>query len=67
MFHQPQGPAPSLQVTDVPAGRASPISTPMANAQQQMFSPEMAQNGGAFIGNSVFAFDGDETTALPSF
>lgn len=67
MFHQPQGPAPSLQVTDVPAGRASTVSTPMANAQQQMFSPEMAQNGGAFIGNSVFAFDGDETTALPSF
>ncbi len=67
MFHQPQGAAPSLQETDVPAGRASPVSTPMANSQQQMFSPEMAQNGGAFIGNSVFAFDGDETTALPSF
>jgi hypothetical protein len=36
-------------------------------ASQQMFSPEMAQNGGAFIGNSVFAFDGEEGNVLTSF
>jgi hypothetical protein len=65
-FHQPQGPAPSLKITDMPAGNASMTVSPQG-ASQQMFSPEMAQNGGAFIGNSVFAFDGEEGNVLTSF
>lgn len=65
-FHQPQGPAPSLKITDMPAGNASMTVSPQG-AAQQMFSPEMAQNGGAFIGNSVFAFDGEEGNVLTSF
>jgi len=62
---------PSMHVTDVPSGRASPDATPMGpaptGAGQQGFNPEMAQNGGAFLGNSVFAFDGMEPTGFTSF
>ncbi len=73
LFHQPnqQTVNPSMQVTDVPSGRASMSSTPLgpapAGAGQQGFSPEMAQNGGAFLGNSVFAFDGMEPTGFTAF
>ena len=73
LFHQPSQHAanPTMQVTDVPSGRASMNSTPMgpppAGAGQQGFSPEMAQNGGALLGNSVFAFDGMEPTGFTAF
>ena len=70
LFHQ-GGPVPSMHVTDVPSGRASPDATPLGpaptGAGQQGFNPEMAQNGGAFMGNSVFAFDGMEPTGFTSF
>jgi hypothetical protein len=72
LFHQPgnQG-----QVTDVASGRASEVSTALGPVPvgsvgpmgQQGFSPEMAQNGGAFLGNSVFAYDGMEPTGFTSF
>ena len=64
-FHQP-GPAPTLQISDVPSGRAANGSTPLGG-HQQAFVPEMAQNGGALIGNSVFAYDGMEPTDFSSF
>ena len=68
LFHQP---APTPQTTDVASGRASETSTPMGpiptGAGQQGFNPEMAQNGGAFLGNSVFAYDGMEPTGFTSF
>jgi len=72
LFHQPNpNAAPTLHVTDVPSGRASESATPLGpvpvGAGQQGFSPEMAQNGGAFLGNSVFAFDGMEPTGFTSF
>jgi hypothetical protein len=71
LFHQPGQQPPSMHVTDVPSGRASTTSTPLGpvptGAGQQGFSPEMAQNGGAFLGNSVFAFDGMEPTGFTSF
>jgi len=68
LFHQPQGAAvaPTMQISDVPSGRASLGSTPLSG-HQQPFSPEMAQNGGAMIGNSVFAYDGMEPTEFSSF
>ena len=70
LFHQPQG-APTMQVTDVPSGRASMTSTPLGpvpvGSGQQGFSPEMAQNGGALLGNSVFAYDGMEPTGFTAF
>ena len=70
LFHQ-GAPPPTMQVSDVPSGRASNTATPMGppptGAGQQGFSPEMAQNGGAFLGNSVFAFDGMEPTGFTSF
>lgn len=56
LFHQPGPSAPS----DVASGRAS-------ESQGQGFSPEMAQNGGAFLGNSVFAYDGMEPTGFTAF
>jgi len=65
LFHQ-GAPPPTMQVTDVPSGRASNAPAPAA-AGQQGFNPEMAQNGGAFMGNSVFAFDGMEPTGFTSF
>jgi hypothetical protein len=70
MFHQPTGAPPGLQQVDVPAGRASAASTMGVAGQangSQGFSPEMAQNGGAIVGNSVFAFDGMEPTGFASF
>jgi hypothetical protein len=52
-----------MHVSDVSAGRAAP---PMAGPQQ-MFSPEMAQNGGVLMGTGVFAYDGMEAGNLPEF
>ena len=53
--------------SDVAAGRASEVSTPGVAGGVQGFSPEMAQNGGAVVGSSVFAFDGMEPTGFASF
>jgi hypothetical protein len=36
-------------------------------AHQQGFVPEMAQNGGALFGGSVFAYDGMEPTSFAAF
>ncbi len=68
VFHQPQGPTatPTMTISDTGAGRASMGSTPL-DGHQQPFSPEFAQNGGALIGNSVFAYDGMEPTEFSSF
>lgn len=68
VFHQPQGAAvaPTMQISDVPSGRAAMGSTPL-EGHQQPFSPEMAQNGGALMGNSVFAYDGMEPTEFTNF
>jgi len=65
LFHQPQT-VPKMQVSEVDSGRAAVASTPLSG-NQQAFSPEMAQNGGAMIGNSVFAFDGMEPTGFANF
>ena len=71
LFHQPgpgqgaQQPGPTLQVSDMPSGRASGQSEQAPG--QQGFSPEMAQNGGALVGSSLFAFDGMEPTGFTSF
>jgi chorismate mutase/prephenate dehydratase len=56
---EPQGAAavPTMKVSDVESGRSAAASTPLAG-NQQAFSPEMAQNGGALVGNTMFAFDG---------
>ena len=72
LFHQPAaGPGPTLQVSDLPSGRAAAQSTPLGpapdGAGQQGFSPEMAQNGGALVGASLFAFDGMEPTGFTDF
>ncbi len=64
-FHQPATPPAGLGV-DVSAGRAAAQSTPLSG-HQQGFSPEMAQNGGALIGNGMFAYDGMEPTEFSSF
>lgn len=69
-FHQPAAKAPTMMVSDVPAGRAGTPGlavAPAATGGAQMFAPEMAQNGGPVIGNSVFAFDGMEPTGFASF
>lgn len=68
VFHKPTGPEahPTLQMTDLPSGRAATVSSPLGG-HQQPFSPEMAQNGGAMIGNSVFAYDGMEPTEFTAF
>ena len=74
LFHQPSQGQGQGQV-DVASGRASETSTslgPLPSGSvgpigQQGFSPEMAQNGGAFLGNSVFAYDGMEPTGFTSF
>jgi hypothetical protein len=67
-FHAPPPHAIGAPTSDVAAGRASTTSTPgLTGGPQQAFAPEMAQNGGAFIGNSVFAFDGMEPTTYASF
>jgi len=73
LFHQPTGltATPTMQINDVPSGRAATQSTPLGpppgGAGQQGFSPQMAQNGGAFVGNSMFAFDGMEPTGFTAF
>ena len=69
-FHQPAARAPTMSVSDVPAGRAGTPGlavAPAAAGGAQMFAPEMAQNGGPMIGNSVFAFDGMEPTGFAAF
>lgn len=66
LFHQPSEAPPTMR-SDVAAGRASEISTPGVAGGVQGFSPEMAQNGGAVVGSSVFAFDGMEPTGFASF
>lgn len=66
LFHQPVVSAQQIPDSDMAAGRASMDATPgQGNVQQ--FTPEMAQNGGALIGNSVFAFDGMEPTGFAAF
>lgn len=57
---------PQLLVSEMNAGRAGHQSAPLGGNQQQ-FSPEMAQNGGALLGNSVFAYDGMEPTGFTAF
>jgi hypothetical protein len=74
-FHQPSAaPRPSSAVA---AGIASPVSTPgfastgpstpPMGGHQQAFAPEMAQNGGAIVGDSMFAFDGMAPTSFAEF
>ncbi len=66
-FHQPpQESGPALKVSEVASGRANPASSPQGGLQQP-FSPDFAQNGGALIGNSVFAYDGMEPNDFSSF
>lgn len=65
LFHQPTA-AMSIPDSDMAAGRASMVATP-GEGNVQQFTPEMAQNGGALIGNSVFAFDGMEPTGFAAF
>jgi len=69
LFHQPAPAAPgaTVPVSDVAAGRASTVSTTGLAGGGQGFGPEMAQNGGAIVGHSVFAFDGMEPTGFASF
>lgn len=68
VFHEPrpQESGPALKVSEVTSGRANPVSSPQGGFQQP-FSPEFAQNGGAMIGNSVFAYDGMEPNDFSSF
>jgi hypothetical protein len=66
MFHQPGPAAAASRTSDVAAGRANQQSTPLSG-NQQAFSPEMAQNGGALVGNTMFAFDGMEPTGFAAF
>jgi hypothetical protein len=66
LFHQPQAGEGMMPQSDVASGRAAVQSTPLTG-QQQPFSPEMAQNGGALIGNSMFAYDGMEPTTFSAF
>lgn len=69
-FHQPPPAQPSAVGRldmDIQAGRAADASTPGMAGNSQQFMPEMAQNGGALIGNSVFAFDGMEPTGFAAF
>ena len=66
-FHQPpQEAGPALKISEVASGRAAAASSPQSGFQQP-FSPEFAQNGGAMIGNSVFAYDGMEPNDFSSF
>jgi hypothetical protein len=65
-FHQPANPVPSMSMNEVESGRAGIASAPMGG-HQQGFSPEMAQNGGAIVGSSVFAYDGMEPTGFAAF
>ncbi len=66
-FHQPpQESGPAIKVSEVASGRAAVSSSPQGGLQQP-FSPDFAQNGGALIGNSVFAYDGMEPNDFSSF
>jgi hypothetical protein len=66
-FHQAAPPSnPQMLISEVNAGRAGHQSAPLGGNQQQ-FSPELAQNGGALLGNSVFAYDGMEPTGFTAF
>lgn len=74
LFHAPSGPTATAAVA---AGIASPMSTPgfastgpttpPMEGHQQAFTPEMAMNGGAVVGDSVFAFDGMAPTTFAAF
>lgn len=66
-FHQPPPAQQRVPAMDVHAGRAADASTPGMGGNVQQFTPEMAQNGGALIGGSVFAFDGMEPTGFAAF
>ena len=67
VFHQPGAQSiPQMQISEVNSGRAGHQSAPLGGNQQQ-FSPEMAQNGGALLGNSVFAYDGMEPVGFTAF
>ena len=66
LFHQPSVVQQQIPDSDVAAGRAATVATP-GDGNVQQFTPEMAQNGGALIGNSVFAFDGMEPTGFAAF
>lgn len=66
-FHQPPPAQQRVPNMDAQAGRAADASTPGVAGNVQQFTPEMAQNGGALIGNSVFAFDGMEPTGFAAF
>ena len=57
---------PQMLVSELNSGRAGHQTAPMGGHQQQ-FAPEMAQNGGALLGNSVFAYDGMEPTDFTAF
>jgi hypothetical protein len=67
-FHEPrpQESGPAMKVSEVASGRAGVVSSPQGGLQQP-FSPDFAQNGGAMIGNSVFAYDGMEPNDFSSF
>lgn len=65
-YYQPSEARGASQTNDVASGRAAAASTPLSG-HQQAFKPEMAQNGGALIGNSVFAYDGMEPTEFADF
>jgi hypothetical protein len=66
MFQPGSGQNSSQMGVDVASGRASMSSSPMGG-HQQGFSPELAQNGGLLLGNSVYAFDGMEPTGFTAF
>lgn len=76
VFHAPSG-GPRQPTAAVAAGLASPMSTPgfastgpdtpPMGGHQQAFAPEMAMNGGAVVGDSVFAFDGMAPTTFAAF
>jgi len=67
VFNQAAAPSnPQMLISEVAAGRAGHQTAPLGGNQQQ-FSPEMAQNGGALLGNSVFAYDGMEPTGFTAF
>ena len=66
-FHQPAPAQQRVPAMDIQAGRAADASTSGMAGNVQQFTPEMAQNGGALIGNSVFAFDGMEPTGFAAF
>ena len=67
VFHQSQPPPNSqMLASEVNSGRAGHQTAPLGGNQQQ-FSPEFAQNGGALLSNSLFAYDGMEPTGFTAF